>query len=441
MKTLDRLDALVASLGARNTRLMIPAASRMRTRLLLLPVAASTFSTACRHAAAVSDPSTATLSLAVSAQLAHEPLTPSQSYFGRNAHIEYVAGNAPVIYTAPHGGSLTPAEIPDRTSASCGESISTTTDLNTADLVRRMQQAHFARFGSYPHIVINHLHRRKLDANRTRAAGACGDAEAQAAWDEWHDFIGVARAAVIAGAGRGWYMDMHGHGHEKQRLELGYLTTGAQLRLDDATLDASEALEDTSSVNTLSRHAPPGFSALLRGSDALGTLYASDAFPSVPSAADPAPSGSDAYFSGGYNTARYGCGVEATTLGGASGGTICGVQVEANFAGVRDSETNRQRFAEATARVMEQYLGTHWGLQLGSGSSNSVPAANVATAKLTWSRSSARNVDVFRSGIRIASIANGGFHSDRIGTVRGTYTYRVCESGTSACSNEAVVTF
>lgn len=40
-----------------------------------------------------------------------------QSYFGRNGYIEYVAGNAPVILTAPHGGSLTPTGIPDRTAA------------------------------------------------------------------------------------------------------------------------------------------------------------------------------------------------------------------------------------------------------------------------------------------------------------------------------------
>ena len=33
------------------------------------------------------------------------PYVPGQSYFGRNNYIEYVAGNAPVIYSAPHGGA------------------------------------------------------------------------------------------------------------------------------------------------------------------------------------------------------------------------------------------------------------------------------------------------------------------------------------------------
>ena len=38
-----------------------------------------------------------------------------QTYFGRNNYIEYRAGNMPLIVSAPHGGTLTPAELPDRT--------------------------------------------------------------------------------------------------------------------------------------------------------------------------------------------------------------------------------------------------------------------------------------------------------------------------------------
>ena len=72
--------------------------------------------------------------------------TPGQSYFGRNGYVEYIAGNAPVILTAPHGGTLTPASIPDRTAAACGGSATTVTDLNTAELVRTMQQRRGARW-------------------------------------------------------------------------------------------------------------------------------------------------------------------------------------------------------------------------------------------------------------------------------------------------------
>lgn len=291
------------------------------------------------------------------------PFIPGQSYFGRNNYIEYVAGNAPVIYSAPHGGAMTPSEIPDRTAANCGGDATTGADLNTVELVRAMQARHFARFGTYPHIILNHLARRKLDANRTAEEAACGDAEALIALGEWHAFIEGAKAAVLEASGRGWYMDMHGHGHTIQRLELGYLLSGAQLGLSNAALDANAAYEDTASMRTISRVSPPAFSAVLRGPTSLGSLYASNGFPSVPSATDPGP-GADSYFSGGDNTRRHTCGAEATSFGGTTAGNICGVQIEANFTGVRDNATNRDRFGDVTAIVLEQYLATHWGLTL-----------------------------------------------------------------------------
>ena len=40
------------------------------------------------------------------------------------------------------------------------------------------------------------------------------------------------------------------------------------------------------------------------------------------------------------------------------------MQIEANFAGVRDTEASRARFAAATAEVLERYLETHWALEL-----------------------------------------------------------------------------
>lgn len=381
------------------------------------------------------------------------PYTPGQSYFGRNNYIEYVAGNAPVIYTAPHGGTLTPSEIPDRTSSTCGVSPTTVSDLNTADLVRRMQAAHFARFGTYPHIIINNLHRRKLDANRPVGEAACGDAEAIIAYDEWHDFIAVARNAVLQSEGKGWYMDMHGHGHDIQRLEIGYLTTGAQLRLSDATLDANVAYEDTASINTVSKASPLSFSALLRGASSLGTLYANNAFPSVPSSQDRFPDSGESYFTGGYNTARYGCGVEATGLGGHTNAGICGVQIEANYTGVRDNSTNRQRFAEVTAQVLETYLGTHMGIQLGAGTPPPPPPPAIsltasgrkqkgnAFVDLAWSGATGASVDIHRNGALLLTTPNDGAHTDALGKVSGTFRYKVCESGTTTCSSEVAVQF
>jgi len=319
----------------------------MRLRVLLIVLA---WTTACAGATTSSPP--------------NDPrYVAGQSYFGTNNYIEYIAGDAPVILTAPHGGSLNPTSIADRTDARCGGSATTTTDLNTIELVRAMQASYHARFGHYPHVVIANLSRRKLDANRTPPEATCGSADAEAAYREWHAFIDVAKRAVLAGNGKGWYMDMHGHGHTIQRLELGYLLDGSALDASDAALDATRAFSDTSSIRTIARMSGASLSTLLRGPDALGTLFAGNGFPAVPSAGDPGPKGA-AYFSGGDNTRRHACGAEATAFGGATDGNICGVQIETNFTGVRDNATNRQRFGDASAIVLERFLATHWGLRL-----------------------------------------------------------------------------
>ncbi|MFO7587839.1 MAG: S8 family serine peptidase [Gemmatimonadota bacterium] len=63
-------------------------------------------------------------------------------------------------------------------------------------------------------------------------------------------------------------------------------------------------------------------------------------------------------------------------------------------------------------------------------------------ADLFWSGATSTNVDVYRGGAVIVTTANDGFHTDNIGRKGGgSYTYKVCEAGTSTCSNEATVVF
>lgn len=315
------------------------------------------------------------LDVAPSYDIPPGPYTPGDSYFGRNGYIEYIAGNAPVILSAPHGGSLTPAEIPNRTSGACGGSATTTTDLNTIELTLAMRQKFHEAYGTWPHVVLNHLEREKLDANRDIVEGACGDPEAEIAWNEFHDFISVAKSAVLSETGRGWYMDMHGHGHEIQRLELGYLIRGTLLDQSDATLDANPAYQDTSSFKTMSEYdGSTSFSELLRGPTSLGQLYDDQGFRSIPSENDRSPQG-NSYFTGGYNTQRHACSVRAAQHGGTPGGDICGVQIEANYSGVRDNATNRDLFGEATAAVLGTYLAAHWDISLSGGPINQPPTA------------------------------------------------------------------
>ncbi len=63
-------------------------------------------------------------------------------------------------------------------------------------------------------------------------------------------------------------------------------------------------------------------------------------------------------------------------------------------------------------------------------------------ANLSWSGATSANVDVFRNNVKVASVANSGSYTDHINARGGgSYTYRVCEAGTTTCSNNASVTF
>lgn len=61
---------------------------------------------------------------------------------------------------------------------------------------------------------------------------------------------------------------------------------------------------------------------------------------------------------------------------------------------------------------------------------------------LSWSGTTSSLVDIFRDGQLLITTANDGSYLDDINkTGNGSYTYKVCEAGTSTCSNEATATF
>ncbi|OFW17252.1 MAG: hypothetical protein A3F70_10110 [Acidobacteria bacterium RIFCSPLOWO2_12_FULL_67_14] len=63
-------------------------------------------------------------------------------------------------------------------------------------------------------------------------------------------------------------------------------------------------------------------------------------------------------------------------------------------------------------------------------------------ADLTWSRATSSEVNVYRGGAVVATTANDGAYTDNIDQRGGgSYTYKICEAGTSTCSNDAVASF
>ena len=65
------------------------------------------------------------------------------------------------------------------------------------------------------------------------------------------------------------------------------------------------------------------------------------------------------------------------------------------------------------------------------------------TVDLSWSPVTSANIDIYRDGVKIATVANNGAYKDVIGVRGGNarYTYKVCEAATQNCSNEVTVRF
>lgn len=270
---------------------------------------------------------------------------PGQSYYGRRNYVEYIPGELPLILSASHGGALRPRETPDRT---WGVTLA---DRNTVELTLAMRDSIAAQTGMAPHIVISHLHRSKLDPNREVDEAAQGNLYAGRAWQEFHDWIRVARSTVWGEFGEGLYLDIHGHGHDIDRLELGYLLTAQTLNQPDAALNNLTVVR-CSSIRELGRDSAIPFSQLLRGATSFGGLLQDEGVRSVPSPADPSP-GTAPYFRGGYNTRQHGSQED--------GEVISGIQIEHHFPGLRDTDENRRRYAGKAARVIRRFMIEHFG--------------------------------------------------------------------------------
>ena len=271
-----------------------------------------------------------------------------ETYFGDHDYIEYKAGSLPIIISAPHGGSILPDNIPDRNCSGCVY----VQDAYTENLIRQIYNAIYEEIGCYPHIIINRLHRKKLDANRDIEEAADGNPIAEKAWHDYHKFIQIARDTLLKQYGKGIYIDLHGHGHSIQRLELGYLLNKSNLQLPDATLNGNDYIQKASIKNLVFNNiSNSGFSDLIRGDKSLGEMFEQEGFPAVPSLTQPYPKDNEKYFTGGYNTKRYGSN---------NGGTIDAVQIECNRKGVRDSYNNREAFSKSIAKILKEYLETHY---------------------------------------------------------------------------------
>ena len=276
---------------------------------------------------------------------------PGQIYYDSTGYVEYRAGNLPIILSSPHGGDLQPSSIPDRNCSGCVY----LKDSWTKEITEGLYNKIISETGCYPHVIINLLHRKKFDANRDIIDAADGNPTVEIAWQTYHNFIDSAKNQIVEDYGRGLFLDMHGHAHTIQRIELGYLLSKNELQLTETTLNTNTYIEE-SSIRALVEQNIQNFShsELLRGQYSFGTIMDDKGFPCVPSSSDPFPLGSEPYFSGGYNTQRHGS--------RDNNGEIDGIQIEMNQS-IRFDSIMREMLVDSLNSSINEYVDFHYNNQ------------------------------------------------------------------------------
>jgi len=291
-------------------------------------------------------------------------------------YIEYHAGTGlPLVLGCPHGGSLTPASIPNRNpDTSFPLDISKTwpdTDMaqyisrkvclqrdhNTSELALFMAEELQLICGQKPHIIINNLNRKKMDANRDCEVATFGVPEAEVAWHAYHRCIEHACSSVSQD--RALFVDVHGQNHAEQWIELGYMIPGARLASGNYHSSESSIHNQTLNQNIptqLQDRLSPQcdeaskFQELLSGPYSLGGLLSAHGYKVVPSPTHLSPQGGS-YYSGGYNTLRYGSRYSSK---------FDAIQIESPKS-LRSRES-LQDYGRNLAKTLYQYLQIHYAV-------------------------------------------------------------------------------
>ena len=258
-----------------------------------------------------------------------------------NQWLQVIVGDMPLVISVPHGGSLKPAEVPNRECAG----ITTVRDTYTIEMAEAIQQEMMERYGKTPYIIISNIARTKVDLNRALEEATCNNEEVRQTWHDFHSFVDHALELSVQEFGKTLYIDLHAHGHDIQRLELGYNLGAASLGKVYTGTDL-EQLGAESSLGNLLNNGAHDIQGLLLGDHAFGTLMADRGMPSVPSKQDPYPMANEPFFNGGFNTRQY----TSPTYP-----EVAGWQIETN-SNARNNSQRRSTFAKAFCESYFDYI-------------------------------------------------------------------------------------
>lgn len=283
--------------------------------------------------------------------------------FGHNHFTEYQVGNMNLILSVPHGGSMEPKDIPDR-EAGCWDAktssciyshkcssgsiqdykkckVSTNQDRYTIEVAQALaEEINKITVGFFPHIIINHLQRFKMDANREKEEASFGIPQAEQAWEEYMGFLTTAKSQMTGGL----ILDIHGQAHPERWIELGYTLSKTSLNSGIFSASCSSISHLASQLINVSSE------SLVAGNRSLGKYIEeqNNSYVCVPSPSHPSPN-NGSYYSGGYII---------KTFGSLSSGTADAIQLELPQ-WVRAAE-ERPRFCKALARAVMKFWQTNY---------------------------------------------------------------------------------
>jgi N-formylglutamate amidohydrolase len=302
----------------------------------------------------------------------------------------YERGNMPVILLAPHGGTVRPEGMPVLTKYT-GRDVNT--DLMARAIAAALTYEDEAGVTRKPHLVINRLHRKYSEPNRSwktnlergwiDADGEPADPDPRAVrvFEDFHAFADFAVRTVQREHGSGLLLDIHGLAASRPLDMYGYLLKSADFReseVDDTLADdeqlAAAILERSTLRAAASRKKSDAeIAGLVRGEKSLASLmnaaYARlypdlvdeagnpSGNPAIPSKRFPDPKGeavpgqNKIYFNGAYDVAAHSSFQD--------GVAVDAVQIEIT-ADDRRNKAARQRFAQAMAEAVREFLALHY---------------------------------------------------------------------------------
>lgn len=304
--------------------------------------------------------------------LPNTPDVPQPEVFKRDTikdnYVEYRTGNLPIIISAPHGsttkgGTVDGKSLVKRTESNLKESdccsFSTSQDAYTMTLAQFIEAAIYEKTGKYPYVVIAKQHRSYIDFNRHKECaipyvnGAYSIAN-EISYDTYHEYATAASADVEKKFGQGILLDIHGHGHDVQQVEIGYLLSKTQLTKTDDELNVSDSYAKKSSIYSLSLRNKNNLSfvELLRGEFSFGDYLKNAGLACVPHSGKLNPADKESYFSGGYISQSQGSSYEY-------GGTVDAIQLEFGNK-VRNDESKRAAAGKSVAKAVIEYMKKHY---------------------------------------------------------------------------------